>query len=393
LPSNGSAGRDEANRDSGSAPVRGINKGAGQKRFAVIKAHSGAVTIVGVMLAFSSSAVAQRVPPDVVVSNPQVYEVTITTKLVVPANGKTLTGLGVWHALPNARPWDGLERTMGASAITFQPDGGRLQHLSTNESQNVFWEMREGLNTGKKLEFVSNFRVRSVDRTYDLKRSTARWSDYHRNIDVVTPRVDVNLDSIVDDIKRTHPPAEAALEFCRWVTEHIKYDASVPYGSRDLAATLQQQKGHCGHQMTTFEAMCVRAGIPTRTVVGLNLNTPGGVGPLHEIRPDFQNQHTWAQIYLPGSGWVEIDPGMGAMAYSFPAQVIQNSTDFQNYVIWIRENGAWRIPEWEYRAGKWYSLYGIENHRTFRKVERPSQPASARAREPAGGDGRAEAGA
>ena len=133
--------------------------------------------------------------------------------------------------------------------------------------------------------------------------------------------------------------------------EHIKYDAAVPFDPRDLRSILKNQKGHCGHQMTVFEAMCLRAGIPTRTVVGLNLNTPDGVGALHEIRPDFQNQHTWAQIYLPGSGWVEIDPGQGARAYSLPAQLIQNSTDFQNYVIWICEDGTWKIADWEFRRG------------------------------------------
>ncbi len=329
--------------------------------------HTTAATFL-VTLILSASAHAQRVPPDLLVSNPQVFEVTITTKFVVPENGKTLSGIGVWHALPSARPWDGLDRTLGASAISFEPANGRIQHLATNESQNVFWEMRGGLSPGKKLEFVSRFKVRSADRSYDLQRSTAKWSDYHRNLDVMTPPVDVNLDRIVDEIKKTHPPAEAALEFCKWVTEHIKYDASVAYDSRDLRSTLKFRKGHCGHQMTTFEAMCIHAGIPTRTLVGLNLNTPGGVGPLHEIRPDFQNQHTWAQIYLPGSGWIEIDPGMGAKAYFFPAQVIQNSTDFQNYVIWIRENGVWKIADWEYRGGKWFSPYGIENHRTFRLV-------------------------
>ena len=321
------------------------------------------------MFILSASALCKRVPPDVVVSNAQVYEVTITTKFVVPNDGKKLTGLGVWHALPNARPWDGLGRTMGASAITYEPKSGRIQHFATNESQNVFWEMREGLTPDRTLDFVSRFRVRSADRTYDLKKSTATWSDYQHNLDVVTPSVDENLDAIVDEIRSRHSPAEAALEFCKWVTEHIKYDASVPYHSRDLHSILIHQKGHCGHQMTTFEAMCVRAGIPTRTIVGLNLNTPGGIGPLHQIRPDFQNQHTWAQIYLPGSGWVEIDPGMGARAYFFPAQVIQNSTDFQNYVIWMCENGTWKIADWEYRGGKWYSRYGIENRRTFRKVE------------------------
>ncbi len=337
--------------------------------FTVKKSDRHVATAIGVLLIVTADARAQRLPADFVISNPQVYEITVTTKFVVPASGKKLSGLGVWHALPTARPWDGLDRTLGASAITYQPASGRVQHLSTNESQNVFWELRDGLDVGRKLEFTSRFQVRSVDRSFDLRRSSARWSDYHHNLDERTPSVDVSLDAIVDQIKKGHSPAEAALEFCKWVTEHIKYDASVPYGTGDLAAILTHQKGHCGHQMATFDAMCMRAGIPTKTVVGLNLNTRLGVGALHEIRPDFQNQHTWAQIYLPGSGWVEIDPDQGERAYSLPAQLIQNSTDFQNYVVWVRENGIWKQPDWEYRGGKWYSPYAIENHRTFQKVE------------------------
>ena len=277
--------------------------------------------------------------------------------------------LGVWHALPNARPWDGLDRTLGASAITYEPDSGRIQHLATNESQNVFWELREGFKAGKAFEFMSRFRVRSVDRTFDLKRSTAKWSDYHRNLDQPAPSVDVNLDSIVDEIKKGHLPAEAALEFCKWVTDHIKYDASVPFGPRDLHSILHVRKGHCGHQMTMFEAMCARAGIPTRTVVGLNLNTPGGVGALNRIRPDFENQHTWAQVYLPGSGWVEIDPGKVPEPIFFRPSSSRTAPISRTMSIWICENGIGKQPDWEYRGGKWYSPYGIENRSTFRKVD------------------------
>ncbi len=154
----------------------------------------------------------QRVPPDVLVSNPRVYEVTITTTFVVPRHGKDVSALGVWHALPTARPWDGLDRTLGASQITYQPGSGRIQHLSTNESQNVFWDVREGLTPGKKLEFASRFRVRSADRIYDYRRLTARWSDYHHDLDERPHRGDRELDAIVDDIKKRHPPAESALE-------------------------------------------------------------------------------------------------------------------------------------------------------------------------------------
>src|SRR5262249_25617620 len=130
-------------------------------------------------------------------------------------------------------------------------------------------------------------------------------------------------------------------------------------------AILKGKKGHCGHQMALFEALCGRAGIPTRVVWGMNLYAADGVGQLHKIRPDFENRHTWAQVYLPGSGWVEIDPGAGAKAYSIPAQLIKNSTDFQNYVIWMMEDGKWKQPSWEYREGRWHSPYAVENRITF----------------------------
>jgi hypothetical protein len=64
-----------------------------------------------------------------------------------------------------------------------------------------------------------------------------------------------------------------------------------------------------------------------------------------------------------------MDPGAGPKAYRIPAQLIQSSSDFQNYVIWIREDGTWKQPDWEYRAGRWRSPYKIENRRTFRPVE------------------------
>ncbi len=332
---------------------------------------SAAATLM-VLITLSANAHGQRVPPEISVSNPVVYEVTISTTFTVPDNGKKLTRLAVWHALPNARPWDGLERTLGASAITYRPDSGRVEHLGVKASQHVLWEFRQGLETGKTFEFVSRFRVRSADRAFDLTKCAAKWADYGINYDrtVLPPRQPtVELAAIADKIKNEHPPAQAALEFCKWITGHVQYDASVPYYPNDLAAIMRHARGHCGHQMALFEAMCARVGIPTKVVVGLNLNTPDGIGDLHKIRPDYLNQHTWAEIYLPGSGWVEIDPGMGSKAYYITAQLIQNNSDFQNYVVWLIEDGQSKMPDWEYRDGKWFSPYGVENRRTFRRID------------------------
>ncbi len=332
----------------------------------MIGKHAG---VVVVLLALAADAWGQRLAPEVVVSNPQVFEVAITTKFVAPENGEKLSELRVWHALPTARPWDGLDRTMGASSITVEPETGHVQHLSSNESQNVLWELRGGLEPGTKFEFTSRFRVRSADRDYDVKRSIAQWSDYYQTIGADAPIIEEKLDSIVDAIKKSHPPAEAALEFCKWVAANLTYDASVTYDPRDLGSTLKNRRGHRGHQARVFEAMCARAGLPTRPVVGLNLRVPDGLGDLHKIRPDYENQHTWAQVYLPGSGWIEIDPGMGAKAYFIPAQLIQNNADFQNYVVWVRDPETWKLVEWVVRDGQWTSAYSIENRRSFRRIE------------------------
>ena len=206
-----------------------------------MQSMSNCVETLSVVLILTTSAHAQRLPPEIVVSNPTVYEVTITTKFVVPKNGQKLAGLGVWHALPNSRPWDGLDRTIGASAISFEPAQGRIQHLATNESQNVYWEMRDGLIPGKSFEFVSRFRVRSADRDYDVKRSTAKWSDYQRNLGE-SRRCRSKRHSTRSSTRSSVPsPRRSWLEFCKWVTANIKYDASVPYASNDLAATLAEK--------------------------------------------------------------------------------------------------------------------------------------------------------
>jgi hypothetical protein len=126
----------------------------------------GAVTVLSLLLTLSPNAQAQRLPPAVVVSNPQVYGVTVTTTFVVPSPETSLSAIRVAHALPTARPWDGLDGKLGVSAITFRPASGRIQAFHTNDSHSIIGELNESLAPGKELEFVSRFRVRSEERIW-----------------------------------------------------------------------------------------------------------------------------------------------------------------------------------------------------------------------------------
>ncbi|WP_027191415.1 transglutaminase-like domain-containing protein [Fundidesulfovibrio putealis] len=67
--------------------------------------------------------------------------------------------------------------------------------------------------------------------------------------------------------------------------------------------TMTQGKGggKCADISSVFVALARAAGVPAREVVGLRLAEPKD----GEITSDF---HCWAEFYLPGHGWVMVDP-------------------------------------------------------------------------------------
>jgi hypothetical protein len=98
-----------------------------------------------------------------------------------------------------------------------------------------------------------------------------------------------------------------------------------------------------------------------RSVFGLNLYAPNGKGRLSAFRADYVNCHTWAEVYLGDAGWVEIEPARGKNAFDIPASWVQNNRWFQDYAIWLRENGVVKRATWARRNGKQVSNYGVSH--------------------------------
>ena len=297
-------------------------------------------------------------------SNAKVYRVRMKTKFVVPSSGVPIEELRVWHALPTKREWSETNTQVGATQICWIPSTGKQQYEKLHDSHHVLWD-QTNLTPGNSLSFESEFTVHSPIRKFNPKTAPTRWEDYSASpLPDYDKRQNIHFElvEIADRIRASNTPTAAVLEFCKWLSSNITYDASVSYPYTDVTSAMQNRRGLCGHYSEMLIQLCNRVGIPIRQIFGLNLYTPDGItGGLQNIRADYTNIHTWVEVYFPYIGWVEADPSNSDQAFTIPARYIQNNKWFQNYSIWISQNGQWKQPEWRYQNGSYVSDYGIEN--------------------------------
>jgi len=72
-------------------------------------------------------------------------------------------------------------------------------------------------------------------------------------------------------------------------------------GKGDVCSLLQDPGGKCADISSVFVALARAAGVPTREVFGIRLGKKDG--------QDVSSwQHCWAEFFLPGYGWVSVDP-------------------------------------------------------------------------------------
>ncbi len=87
-----------------------------------------------------------------------------------------------------------------------------------------------------------------------------------------------------------------------WTVENTRRDPAVAgCGVGDVEATLSSRSGKCADISSVFVALARAAGVPAREVFGLRLGRPGET----DIT---DGHHCWAEFYLPGIGWVPVDP-------------------------------------------------------------------------------------
>ncbi|MFZ5561254.1 MAG: transglutaminase TgpA family protein [Pseudomonadota bacterium] len=66
------------------------------------------------------------------------------------------------------------------------------------------------------------------------------------------------------------------------------------------------RRGFCEHYASSFVFLMRAAGIPARVVAGYQGGAPGPLGDYWLVRQ--LDAHAWAEVWLPGRGWVQVDP-------------------------------------------------------------------------------------
>jgi transglutaminase-like putative cysteine protease len=87
-----------------------------------------------------------------------------------------------------------------------------------------------------------------------------------------------------------------------WVLENMYRDpATYGCGQGDVCSLLEKPGGKCADIHSVFVALARASGVPAREVFGLRLAKKGS--------EDISTwQHCWAEFFLPGYGWVPVDP-------------------------------------------------------------------------------------
>lgn len=218
-----------------------------------------------------------------------------TLWLPLPLNQDTLFQRTLGHA------WEG---NPGRASMSRQPDG----------DLEVFQcEWPDGVAGKLQLKTV----VSTADRHFDVSRRTVapeREDILRRNLQAsrLIPNDGLAFQLGERILGRIKDPVAQAKAVYDWVVDNTIYDPTLPgCGSGDIMRQLisGQYGGRSADINGLFVAICRSIGIPARCVFGLR------VGPSRLFRSlgltstnATRAQHVRAEFYVPGYGWIPVDP-------------------------------------------------------------------------------------
>jgi transglutaminase-like putative cysteine protease len=252
---------------------------------------------------------ASRLPPVKAAEPPadwRTYEIS-TTVTVKAATGQTR----LWLPLPLNQ--DTLfQRTLGHS-WDGNPKMSSMRRLPDGDLEVFHSEWSDG----SEAQFQIKTLVTTADRHFDITKRTIapeREDILRRNLQSSQLIPNDGLAHQLGEriVGRIKDPVAQAKAIYDWVVDNTTYDTALPgcgNGNINQQLIRGQYGGRSADINGLFVAICRAIGIPARCVYGLR------VGPSRLFRSLGLNgddatraQHVRAEFYVPGFGWIPVDP-------------------------------------------------------------------------------------
>ena len=178
-----------------------------------------------------------------------------------------------------------------------------------------------GVNAGDSVEAILSYRVRVWQLAYDLSlckqgQALDDFLESESHVEVDDPSIQTLADHLSARRKNQCQTLRALYDY---VGDNITY-SSYEAGDRGAVWALEQGAGDCTEFSDALLALSRAAGIPARFLEGVTYRAGAG-SDLGETK------HDWLEAYLPGHGWVPLDPTWGRFPNKRDAYFARMSPD------------------------------------------------------------------